>query len=96
MLCLQSCCNIEEAAAANGQSEPYILVSENLYHLIVESSFTYSCENLPDALMDLMCYYYVLNMKYPKSMYALYIFFQHFVLGLKDNSRIPTCVYSIF
>ena len=50
----------------------------------------YSCENLLDAVID-----YVLNMEYPKSMYALYIFLQHFVIGLKDNSKIPTSVLTL-
>ena len=55
----------------------------------------HSCENLLDAVIDLICYYYVLNMEYPKSMYALYIFLQHFVIGSKDNSKIPTSVLTL-
>ena len=90
-----ACCNIEEVAFCKDQCEPYIIHSENSYHLIVESSFMYTCENLSDALIDIMCYYYVLNMQYPRSMHTLCLFLQHFVLGLKDNARLPTSILTL-
>lgn len=91
---LQADVNIEAIADAY-QSEPYIMISGGLYHLIIDAVFMYSCDNLASALIDLMCYYYVFNTAYPKSMYSLYIFLQHFVLGLKDNSKLPTAVISL-
>ena len=64
--------------------------------LIIDAVFMYLCDDLASALIDiLMCYYYVFNTEYPKSMYSLYIFLQHFVLGLKDNSKLPTAVISL-
>lgn len=55
----------------------------------------FSCNELSDALIDILCYYYVFNTAYPKSMYALYIFLQHFVLGLKDSSKLPSSVLTL-
>ena len=55
----------------------------------------YSCENVPNALMDILCYYYIFNMAYPKGMQALYLFLQHFVLGLKDSSKLPNSVLTL-
>ena len=92
---LQANVNIEAVANAY-QSEPYIMISNGLYHLIIDAVFMYLCDDLASALIDLMCYYYVFNTEYPKSMYSLYIIFlQHFVLGLKDNSKLPTAVISL-
>ena len=92
---LQAEVNIEAVANAY-QSEPYIMISNGLYHLIIDAVFMYLCDDLASALIDiLMCYYYVFNTEYPKSMYSLYIFLQHFVLGLKDNSKLPTAVISL-
>ena len=43
-----------------------------------------------DALIDIICYYYVLDISYPKEMYSLLIFLQHFVFGIVDSGNIPT------
>ena len=84
-----------EAVANSYQTEPYIMFSDGLYHIIIDKVFMYSCDDLANALIDLLCYYYVFNAAYPKSMFSLYIFFQHFILGLKDNSKLPTSVISL-
>ena len=61
----------------------------------IESDCLLSAHTLGDALADLICTYFVFDIAYPKSEYALLIFFQHFVLGLKDNQKIPTSVSSL-
>ena len=35
------------------------MVAQDAYHLIVDGIFMYSCNNLPDALVDLLCFYYI-------------------------------------
>ena len=55
----------------------------------------FSTDFLADGLMDLLCYYYISNIKYPKSMQALYLFLQNFVLGIKDTTKLPTCVLTV-
>ena len=71
------------------------MICEDQYHIIVDQLLMYSCNDLAAALIDLLCYYYVFNMAYPKNMFSLYIFLQHFILGLKDCSKLPTCVLSL-
>lgn len=72
------------------------MVAEEEYHLIVDGAVMYWCNTLPDALIDLLCFYYVLNIQYPKAMYPLYIFLQHFVFGLKNSSKLPNAVLTLF
>ena len=55
----------------------------------------FTCENLKNALVNIMCYYYVLDLSYPKVMYAILIFLQHFVLGVTDSGYIPTSVIKL-
>lgn len=50
-----------------GQNEAYILATlkcdpdGRLYHLIVDSAFMFSTDDLKGALIDIICYYYVLD-----------------------------------
>ena len=55
----------------------------------------FSTENLRDALIDIICYYYVLDISYPKVMYALVIFIQHFVFGITDTGIVPPSVINL-
>ena len=54
----------------------------------------YTCTTLHALLFDLLFYYYVLNMTYPKHMHSFFIFFQHFILGL-ESSKLPTSVLTL-
>ena len=52
--------NIEEVAHQVNQSKTYVMVTNfKDYHLIVDGSFMYSCNNLTDAVMNL---YFVIIM----------------------------------
>ena len=53
----------------------------------------YTCTTLHTLLFDLLFYYYVLNMSYPKHMHAFFIFFQHYILEL-ECSKLPTSVFN--
>ncbi len=69
-----------------GQNEAYVLCSYSpdgrLYYLIVDNVFMFSCVNLQDAIIDLICFYYVLDISYPTMMNSLLIFIQHFIFSL--------------
>ena len=62
----------------------------------MESDSLLSAHTLGDALADLICTYFVFDTAYPKSVYGLLIFFKLFVLGLKDNQKVPPSVSSLF
>lgn len=52
----------------------------------------FSTDDLKGAIIDIICYYYVLDISYPKVMYALLIFLQHFVFCITDSGTIPAAV----
>ena len=82
-----------------GQSEAYILAAPTSdteqYHLIVDNNFMFTVESLPSALVDIVCFYYVLDISYPKQMYPLFIFIQHFIFGLTNSGRVPSSVINL-
>ena len=81
-----------------GQSEAYSLATlaeaGRNYHVIVDNTYMFSCETLIDSIIDIMCYYYVLNISYPKVMHNILIFFQHFIFGVTMGT-IPTSVINL-
>ena len=78
---------------ATRRQELYILALETdptlRYHICIESQ---SVNTLGDALADVICAYFVFNIAYPKPMY---LFLQHFVLGLKVSQKVPTFVSTL-
>ena len=76
---------------ATRRQELYIIAMETdqtlRYHICIESQCLFSVNTLGDALADVICAYFVFNIAYPKPMY---LFLQHFVLGLKVSQKVPT------
>ncbi len=98
---LQECPNIEEIIESLKIEEAYIMITaegtgEMQYHIVVDGLFMYTCDNLPNALIDLLCYYYILNIAYPKALNAVYLFLQNFILGIKDSVRLPNSVVTLY
>ncbi len=55
------------------QEEAYVLsTGSNQYHIIVDNCFMFTTETLIDGIINVVCYYFVLNISYPKTMHALY------------------------
>ncbi len=65
------------------QEEAYVLsTGPNQYHIIVDNCLMFTTE-----IINVFCYYFVLNISYPKTMHALYImFFQNYVFNLPTKS----------
>ena len=96
---MQGSVDIEEETEKLGRKEPYILLSESdettKYHIIVENTCMVTTHTLPDALVNIICTYFIFDMAYPKQMYPLLIFLQHFVFNLKDRQKVPTSVTAL-
>ena len=52
------------------------------------------CSIITDAVLSLLCFYYVLNIEYPKGLAKTFAFLQNTVLGIKAR-KVPTVVISI-
>ena len=49
-------------------------------------------KSIKDSLLDLMAAYFAFDIAYPKFINAILVFFQHFVIGLRDQQPIPSTV----
>ena len=49
----------------------------------------FSTKDFRRSLIDIICDYYVVDISYPKVMYALLIFVQHFAFGITDTGIVP-------
>ena len=50
------------------------------------------CKAYAEAINALISTYFTFNIEYPKQLYSLFIFLQHFVLKLRDEQGIPSIV----
>ena len=62
------------------------------YFICAEKAFVTESKTLKDALLDLMCFYYVFNISYPKTISAVFLFIQHIVCNLQDSQVHPKCL----
>ena len=53
----------------------------------------FSTNDFRGALVDIICYMWLIS--YPKVMYALLNFVQHFVFGITDTGIVPTSVITL-
>lgn len=97
-LTLQSTVNIDEAVDKL-KAFPQIIVihsdATSQYFVTVEKQILVESENMCGALLDLIATYFTFDIAYPKSLYPVLLFFQHFVLDLTDSQTVPNSV-SIF
>lgn len=72
---------------------PYLimLTSEEgqQYFIVVEKTLIAESNSLPTAIVDLIASYFVFDIVYPNTLYAVLIFIQHFVLGIVDKQKVP-------
>ena len=47
-------------------------------------------ECLLDAVINMICSYYVFDINYPKQLYPVLLFVQRFIVSIKDDQPIPT------
>jgi len=75
------------------QSAPYIVVtgaSENMQlYIYCEHNNLLESKSVRDALLDLVAVYFVFDIWYPKSLDAILIFIQHYVMDIKDSQPVP-------
>lgn len=77
------------------QSAPFIATvgnpDESNFQVFVctEQEVLLESKSLQDSLIDLISTYFVFDISYPKSLAAVFLFFQHYVFNLKDKQTIP-------
>ena len=62
------------------------------YFVCAEKALLTESKSLCDAILDVICAYYVFDIAYPCSVVGIFLFFQQNVFGLKDSQKPPPCL----
>jgi hypothetical protein len=62
------------------------------YFVCVEKALLTESKSLRDAILDVICAYYVFDISYPRSLAGIFLFFQQNVFGIKDSQNPPPCL----
>lgn len=96
---LQTCdCDLSSEIDQIPQSEPYIVVTgkpgmdRTQYFVCVEKALLTESKSIRDALLDVICVYYVFDISYPQSVAGLFLFLQQNVFKIKDSQKAPPCL----
>lgn len=86
--------NLEDEVSKLAQPAPFIVVlgdvgKENTQYFISCETTLIESKSYKEAVTDLIVTYYVYDISYPRSLMPLYIFLQHYVMGLKDQQLVP-------
>lgn len=88
--------NLDEEVQSIENINPYIVVlcgegSIEVY-LVAELEILQQLSSSSNLFLQLIAAYFAFDMVYPKVLFAVLIFLQHFVLDLKDKQVIPVSV----
>ena len=76
-------------------SSPYIAITgrpgdDNAeYFVCCEQSILIESKSFLDVIIDMMSSYYVFDISYPQHLFAVFLFFQHFVFKIKESQPHP-------
>ncbi len=60
--------------------------------IFVEHVLLCKCSDLVDAIVVLLATYFSFDMSYPVGLNPIFIFIQHYMLQIKDDQPLPSCV----
>ena len=68
---------------------------DNLYSILVENAAVAETNDFVQALPLLLGALYFFNVEYPKTFEAALLFFQKFILGISERSKLPSKVLAL-
>ena len=72
-----------------------IVEMDNLYSILVENVVVAETSDFVQTFALLLGAFYVFNIEYPKKLEATLLFFQKFILGISDRSKLPSKVLKL-
>ena len=75
---------------------PYIVSIGETFYIIADQQPLLSPKNSVEALIDLLCVYYVFNIKYSPEVKPSLLFFQSILLGIEDSETKRNKTLGIF
>ena len=96
---MQMDCNVDEAVLKLNENHGYLSAtlgdSSLQVYLTAERCVLGSSNNALSTLVALMGIYFTCNIAYPKPLYPICIFLQHFVFNIVDEQKVPDIVKRI-
>ena len=72
-----------------------IVEMDNLYSTLVGNVVVAETSDFVETFALLLSAFYIFNVEYPKKLKATLLFFQKFVLGISDRSKLPSKVLTL-
>ena len=72
-----------------------IVEMDNLYSILVENVVVEETSDFVQAFALLLGAFCIFNVEYPKKLEATLLFFQGFILGISDRSKLPSKVLAL-
>ena len=99
---LQNAHNLQDTVDLNAEVEklppfPQIIllrsdIAEEQCFIAVEKQVMVESRCINTALLDMMSVYFAFDIAYPRPLYSLLVFIQHYVLGIRDSQPVPNNV----
>ena len=90
---IQDSVNLEEEIYKIDKGSPYILCLASdvghQYFVVIERKLLAESGNLTTALINLIAVYFTFDVVYPKPLYSVFIFIQHYLFNLPDQQEVP-------
>ena len=64
--------------------------------IVVEKEILVECHDMATALLDLISAYFSFDIAYPKPLYPVFLFIQHFMFGVVDEQPRPNAVSILY
>ena len=94
---MQSCdVDLDSEVEKIRQAAPYIAITgkpgtENAqYFIVCESMIGTESKSMKDAVIDLLATYYVFDIAYPTGLVSVLVFFQQYIMEIKDQQPTST------
>ena len=72
-----------------------IVEMDNLYSILVGNVVVAETSDFVETFTLLLGAFYIFNVEYPKKLEATLLFFQKFILGISDRSKLPSKVLTL-
>ena len=93
---MQTCdVDLEAEMSQIEQAAPFIVITgipsdeTTQFFICAEKEVVMESKTLRDAVIDLISYYFIFDISYPKFVDSVHLFFQHYVFKLTDKQPVP-------
>ena len=97
---MQDPVDLEREIEKIDKGSPYIIIVSSdvsyQFFVVIEKHILPESGSITTAILDLYASYFTFDIVYPKPLYALLLFIQHYVLCIKDQQPVPNNVHILY